>query len=87
MNNIFGVCCNCPAMISDKGRLFHDYSSTKNMINNIMKVNNLKNNNELRLYLQNNGNSLNNLEKISLENKKCMNNNKNINDINNINIS
>ena len=77
MNNIFGDCCNCPAMISDRGRLIMNYLSTKNINNNIMKLNNLKNNNELRLFLQNNGNSLNNLEKLALENKKCMDNNSN----------
>ena len=77
MNNKFGECCNCPAMISDKGRLIMNYLSTKNINNNIMKLNNLKNNNELRLFLQNNGNSLNNLEKISLDNKRCINNNEN----------
>ena len=75
MNNLFGVCCNCPAMISDRGRLFHDYSSTKSLNNNIMKLNNLKNNNELRLFLQKNGNTLNDLEKSSLDNKKCIKNN------------
>ena len=74
MNNIFGSCCNCPAMIADQGRLISDYSPSKNINNNIMKLNNLKNNNELRLFLQNNGNSLNTLEKIALENKKCINN-------------
>jgi len=74
MNNIFGSCCNCPAMIADQGRIISDYSPSKNINNNIMKLNNLKNNNELRLFLQNNGNSLNTLEKIALENKKCINN-------------
>lgn len=74
MNNIFGSCCNCPAMIADRGRLISDYSPSKNINNNIMKLNNLKNNNELRLFLQNNGNSLNTLEKVALENKRCINN-------------
>ena len=81
MNNIFGDCCNCPAMISDRGRLIHDYSPTKNLNNNIMKLNNLKNNNELRLFLQKNGNTINDLEKASLENKKCIINNNNNNNI------
>ncbi len=29
LNNKFGQCCNCPALMSDKGRLFTNYMSSR----------------------------------------------------------
>lgn len=75
MNNLFGD-YNCPAfMDSDGGRLITDYKHSKYTNFNIMKMNNLSNNNQLREYLQNNGKEMMDIENKLLEEKKCKNKN------------
>jgi len=72
MNNIF-FNNNCPVMDNDKGRLFTNYGHSKYINNNIKKMNNLENDNQFRLFLQNNGENLINIERKLLDNKKCVN--------------
>jgi len=75
LNNIYGVCCNCPAMLDDQGRLFTNYKISRDINVDIMKANNINNAHEYRMYLQNNANKLMNNEINRLENSRCKNNN------------
>ena len=73
MNNIF-YNNNCPAMMNDKGRLVTNYEHSKYINYNIKKMNNLENNNQLRMFLQNNAQFLMDIDKKILDDKRCMNN-------------
>jgi hypothetical protein len=57
LNNKFGECCSCPALISD-GRLFTSYVPRKDFNNQLMKQIKVTNNNDYREFLQNNGDTI-----------------------------
>jgi hypothetical protein len=57
LNNKFGECCSCPALISD-GRLFTSYVPRKDFNNQLMKQIKVTNNNDYREFLQNNGDKI-----------------------------
>ena len=54
LNNKFGECCSCPALISD-GRLFTSYVPRKDLNIQLMKQVKVTNNNDYKDFLQNNG--------------------------------
>ncbi len=53
MNNKFGECCNCPALVD--GRYFTEYRDRDVLQYALMQKNNLKNSNEFRKFLIENG--------------------------------
>lgn len=53
LNNKFGECCSCPALISD-GRLFTSYVPRKDLNYLLMKQVKVTNNNDYKDFLQNN---------------------------------
>ncbi len=59
LNNKFGKCCSCPALMSD-GRLFTSYMPHKQYNNNMMKELGASNSIEYKSILQNNGNVIRN---------------------------
>ncbi len=70
-DNKFGECCNCPAQMND-GRQFTNYMLNSKLVSYIKEVNGIKNDTELRHFLQNNGNTIRKNESTFLEkNKKC----------------
>lgn len=61
----------CPAIMSD-GRFITNYNSTNELTEGIRKMNGIKNSNEFRQFLQNNGNAIINAERNYYKaNNKC----------------
>jgi hypothetical protein len=58
LNNKFGNCCNCPALMSD-GRLFTSYVPHKEYNSRLMKELGVSNSIEYKTVLQNNGETIN----------------------------
>ena len=70
MNSKFGDCCNCPALVD--GRFFTEFRDRDALQFNIMKQNNITNNNEFRNYLISNGANMISSNIKNLENNyKC----------------
>jgi hypothetical protein len=70
MNNKFGDCCNCPALID--GRYFTRYDDRINLNLELMKKNNITDSLVLRKYLIENGSNLINSNISNIEtNYKC----------------
>ncbi len=70
MNNKFGDCCNCPALID--GRYFTRYDDRINLNLELMKKNNITDSLVLRKYLIENGSNLINSNITNIEtNYKC----------------
>ena len=57
LNNKFGKCCSCPALMSD-GRLFTSYVPHKEHNNSLMKQLGVSNSIEYKTVLQNNGETI-----------------------------
>lgn len=57
LNNKFGKCCSCPALMSD-GRLFTSYVPHKEHNNKLMKQLGVSNSIEYKTVLQNNGETI-----------------------------
>jgi hypothetical protein len=55
-DNKFGKCCGCPAMMSDKGRLFTNYLDNTRLNVIIKQKYGIYNNHDYRLMLQTYGN-------------------------------
>jgi len=74
MNSKFGDCCNCPALVD--GRFFTEFRDRDALQFNIMKQNNITNNNDFRNYLITNATSLISSNIGNIENNyKCKYNN------------
>jgi len=70
MNNKFGDCCNCPALID--GRYFTRYDDRINLNLELMKKNNITDSLVLRKYLIENGSNIINSNITNIEtNYKC----------------
>jgi hypothetical protein len=70
-DNRFGVCCKCPARMSD-GRIFTNWLPRKRLNEFLRLGNNLESAHDYRHFLQNNANQLIGSEIKYLEdNKKC----------------
>ena len=76
INNKFGVCCGCPALVSDD-RLFNNYVSSRIKNDNFKKSLYLTNTHSHRLILQTNGQNLINDEIKRIEKSRCTTNKKN----------
>ncbi len=70
-DNQFGECCKCPAKMNDN-RLFCNYLLNSKLNSYIKKVNDVKNHNEYRTFLQNNASKImDNERKFSTTHKLC----------------
>jgi hypothetical protein len=71
-DNKFGRCCACPAMMSDRGRLFTNYLENVRLNNLIKHHHKIYNNHDYRLMLQKHGLKFILNERSFLEkNKRC----------------
>ena len=77
MNNKFGECCNCPALMAD-GRLFTQYTNRRHYNTEIMRMMNVNNSHQYRTVITNNGVKLiNNINTQNNNSLKCVNSNGN----------
>jgi len=75
LNNRYGECCNCPAFMEDQGRIITNYQPSRSYHSDLKRELNVKDSNEMRMLLQNNG-----LERSQKEFQNitgCQNNEKN----------
>ena len=76
LNNKFGECCGCPALMNDD-RLFNNYVSSRIQNDQIRKSLNLPDSHSYRKTLQNNGQDFINNDVKRIENVRCKSNSKN----------
>lgn len=70
-DNKFGECCKCPAKMDDS-RLFTNYLQNSKLNTYVKRVNDIKDDNMYRLFLQENGlKIMENERKFLDENKRC----------------
>ena len=70
-DNKLGECCKCPAKMDDS-RLFTNYLQSSKLNTYVKKVNDIKDDNMYRLFLQENGlKIMENERKFLDENKRC----------------
>lgn len=70
-DNKFGKCCNCPAMMSDAGRLFTNYLDNYKLNTLVKNKYNIYNNHDYRLTLQKKGFKIIMADRKYFNNKKC----------------
>jgi len=74
-DNRFGMCCNCPARMSD-GRIFTNWLADERINYYIQSANNIYDSTEYRLFLQKYGGNIMAGERVFLDaNKRCNFNN------------
>ena len=77
LNNKFGKCCGCPALMSDKGRMFTNYVSSRLYNTNLSKNMKTPDSNAYRLKLQKDQEDIASQELAKLETAKCTSNKQN----------
>jgi hypothetical protein len=77
LNNKFGQCCNCPALMSDKGRMFTNYVSSRIYNDYASKMFFISDAHTYREKLQVDGSAIRADEIQKYEKNKCKNNKKN----------
>ncbi len=55
LNNRYGECCNCPAFMEDQGRIITNYMPSRTYHSQLKEELKVKDSNELRMRLQNQG--------------------------------
>jgi hypothetical protein len=76
LNNKFGECCGCPALVNGD-RIFNNYVSSRLRNDQIKKSLNLSDSHSYRLVLQNTGQNIINNETNRLNNLRCKSDGKN----------
>ena len=77
INNKFGECCNCPALMQD-GRNYASHVPRRDHNASLMKEFKVNNSNDYRSFLQNNGKSIiNSVHKSLIDNYRCISNDTN----------
>ena len=71
-DNRFGLCCSCPARMSD-GRIFTNWTSAERINYYVQMANNIYDSTDYRLFLQKNGARIMAGERVFLDNQKRCN--------------
>ena len=75
LNNKYGECCNCPALMSDHGRMFTNYISSRLYNDIFSKSLKSSDSHSYREKLQNNSQILSSNEIVKYEQVRCKSNN------------
>jgi hypothetical protein len=76
-DNKFGKCCNCPGIMSDGGRVFTNYVSSRIYNDDNRKMMGLGDSHSYRLVLQKSAQEIINKENNDFDKLKCKSNKKN----------
>jgi len=71
LNNKFGQCCDCPALMSDKGRMFTNYVSSRLYNDSYSKFLKVPDAHSYRNKLQEEGNLFRSIEVYRFDKAKC----------------
>ena len=75
LDNKYGKCCNCPALMGDQGRSITDYRSSKLADQLLMEKYKINDSNAFRDYIQKNALAYMKGEKIKIQGELCRDNN------------